>query len=75
MTAPLKTIDGAGDIAAAMSDIGRRAKAAARVLALASADRKDRALAGMAAAIRAGKSGILAANAEDLADGKTAGLT
>ena len=75
MTAPLKTIEGSGDIAATMRDIGRRAKAAARVLALASTAQKDRALAGMAAAIRAGKSEILAANAEDLADGKTAGLT
>src|SRR6476660_5319507 len=75
MTAPLKTIDGSGDIAATMSDIGRRAKAAARVLALAATAQKDRALAGMASAIRASKSEILAANAEDLADGKTAGLT
>src|SRR4051794_28854615 len=74
MTAPLKA-EGSGDIAATMSNIGRHAKAAARVLALASADQKNRALAGMAAAIRAGKSGILPANAEDLADGKTAGLT
>src|SRR4051795_11394031 len=75
MTAPLKTIETSGDIAATMSDIGRRAKAAARVLALAATAQKDRALAGMASAIRASKSEILAANAEDLADGKTAGLT
>jgi glutamate-5-semialdehyde dehydrogenase len=75
MTAPLKTIEGSGEIAATMSDIGRRAKAAARVLALAATAQKDRALAGMASAIRAGKSEILAANAEDLADGKTAGLS
>src|SRR5205814_9199962 len=75
MTAPLKTIEGSGEIAATMSDIGRRAKAAARVLALAATAQKDRALAGMASAIRASKSEILAANAEDLADGKTAGLT
>src|SRR5258706_226142 len=75
MTAPLKTIEGSGEIAATMSDIGRRAKAAARVLALAATAQKDRALAGMASAIRASKSEILAANTEDLADGKTAGLT
>src|SRR5204863_339648 len=75
MTAPLKTIEGSGEIAATMSDIGRRAKAAARVLALAATAQKDRALAGMASAIRASKSEMLAANAEDLADGKTAGLT
>jgi len=53
MTAPLKTIDGSSEIAATMSDIGRRAKAAARVLALAATAQKDRALAGMASAIRA----------------------
>jgi glutamate-5-semialdehyde dehydrogenase len=75
MTAPLKTIEGSSEIAATMSDIGRRAKAAARVLALAATAQKDRALAGMASAICASKSEILAANAEDLADGKTAGLT
>jgi glutamate-5-semialdehyde dehydrogenase len=78
MAAPLKTIEGAGDIAATLRDtmlaLGHRAKAAARVLALASTERKDRALAGMAAAVRAQKAAILAANAEDLADGKAAGL-
>src|SRR6478672_1499224 len=75
MTAPLKTIDGSSEIAATMSDIGRRAKAAARVLALAATAQKDRALAGMAAAILAAKSEILSANADDLADGKTSGLS
>jgi len=75
MTAPLKTIEGSGDIAATMRNIGQQAKAAARVLALASTAQKDRALAAMAAAIRSTKSEILAANADDLADGKTAGLT
>jgi glutamate-5-semialdehyde dehydrogenase len=75
MSAPLKTVEGSGGIAATMQDIGRRAKAAARVLALASTEQKNRALAGMAAAIRAGKKNILSANAEDLADGDKAGLT
>src|SRR6187431_1484832 len=75
MTAPLKTVEGSGDIAATMSEIGRSAKAAARVLALASTDQKNRALGGMAAAIRASRSDILAANADDLADGKAAGLS
>ena len=74
MTAPLNTIEGSGDIAATMQDIGRQAKAAARVLALTATAQKDSALAGMAAAIRAGKAVILAANAEDMADGKAAGL-
>ena len=53
MTAPLKTIEGTTDIAGLMHDIGRRAKAAARVLALAPTAQKDDALAAMAAAIRA----------------------
>ena len=53
MTAPLKTIEGSGDIAEAMHEIGRRARAAARVLALASKADKDKALASMAKSIRA----------------------
>jgi len=75
MTAPLKTIEGSGDIAATMREIGMRAKTAARVLALASTEQKNRALAGMAAAILNGKNEILAANAEDVADAKAAKLT
>jgi glutamate-5-semialdehyde dehydrogenase len=72
MTAPLKTIDGS-DVAALMREIGQRARAAARVLALAPTAKKDAALAAMAAAIRAQKGEILAANAEDLAAARTAG--
>jgi glutamate-5-semialdehyde dehydrogenase len=75
MTAPLKSIEGSSDIAAAMGEIGRRARAAARVLALASAEQKNRALQLMAAAIRARVTPILAANAEDVADARTAGVT
>jgi glutamate-5-semialdehyde dehydrogenase len=75
MAAPLKTLEGSADIAPTMQDIGRRAKLAGRVLALATAEQKNRALAGMAAAILAHKRDILIANAEDLADGKAAGLT
>jgi glutamate-5-semialdehyde dehydrogenase len=75
MTAPLKSIEGSGDIAAAMGEIGRRARAAARVLALASAEQKNRALQLMAAAIRAQVSPILAANTEDIAEARTAGIT
>ncbi|HEY6859136.1 MAG TPA: glutamate-5-semialdehyde dehydrogenase [Pseudolabrys sp.] len=75
MTAPLKSIEGSGDIAAAMSEIGRRARAAARVLALASAEQKNRALQLMAAAIRTQVSPILAANTEDVAEARTAGIT
>jgi len=75
MTAPLKSIEGTGDIAATMADIGRAARAAARVLALAPAAQKDRALDLMAAAVRAAKTKILAANADDLTDARAAGLT
>jgi glutamate-5-semialdehyde dehydrogenase len=62
------------DVAAAMAAIGRRAKAASRVVARASTEQKDRALTAMARAIREGRAGILAANAEDLAAAKAAGL-
>jgi glutamate-5-semialdehyde dehydrogenase len=75
MTAPLKSIDGSGDLAATMAGLGRRAKAAARVLALASTAQKDRALTAIAQTIRAAKADILAANAEDIADAKGAGAT
>jgi glutamate-5-semialdehyde dehydrogenase len=75
MTAPLKTIEGTGDIAGTMRDIGRRARAAAHVLALASADKKNQALSAMAKALRAQKAEILAANTEDLADARKANMT
>jgi glutamate-5-semialdehyde dehydrogenase len=79
MSAPLKSIDGTADKAVSMAKtmdaIGRNARAAARVLALASTAQKDRALDLMAAAIRAQKSRILAANAEDVRDAHAAGLS
>src|ERR1051325_5319527 len=74
MTAPLKSIEGTGDIAAMMAEIGRGARAAARVLALATADQKNRALSAMAAALRVQSARILASNAEDVAEGRAAGL-
>src|SRR5262249_2526351 len=73
MTAPLKTIEGAADVAEIMRDLGRRARAAVRTLSLAPASAKDAALAGMAAAIRAQRAAILAANAEDVAEAKQQG--
>jgi glutamate-5-semialdehyde dehydrogenase len=75
MTAPFKTIEGTPDIAGLMREIGRHAKAAARVLALAGAEQKDKALAAIAEAMRAGASDILTANAEDMAEAKAAGAT
>jgi glutamate-5-semialdehyde dehydrogenase len=75
MTAPLKTVESSSDTAALMHDIGRRAKHAARVLALAPAAQKDQALDGMAQSIRARQTAILAANADDIAEAKAAGAT
>ena len=75
MTAPLKSIEGTGDLAAAMAAIGRSARAAARVLALAPAAQKDRALAAMATAVRAHAARILAANAEDIDEARKGGAT
>jgi glutamate-5-semialdehyde dehydrogenase len=56
-----------------MADLGRRARAAARQVALASAEDKNAALHAMAACIRTQADGILAANAEDLADARAKG--
>ena len=75
MTAPLKTIEGTGDIAAVMRDIGARARRAVRALALSPAAQRDTALAAMAKAVRARETGILAANAEDVAEARASGAT
>ncbi|MBI1386136.1 MAG: glutamate-5-semialdehyde dehydrogenase [Rhizobiales bacterium] len=56
-----------------MRDIGGKARAAARALALAPADRKDAALRAMASAIEASAEGIIAANARDLTLAEAAG--
>jgi glutamate-5-semialdehyde dehydrogenase len=75
MTAPLKAIDGTDDLAALMRNIGRRAKAAARALAQAPAEQKDRALAAIAKAIRADADAIIAANAEDVTEARANEIT
>ena len=54
------------DIARIMDEIGTKARDAARVLAVATTQSKNTALAAAAAAIRAAKADILAANASDL---------
>jgi glutamate-5-semialdehyde dehydrogenase len=72
MSAPLKSIEGTG-IAAAMADIGRRAKGAARTLTLSPGARRNKALSAMARAMRDAETGILAANAEDVAEAKASG--
>jgi glutamate-5-semialdehyde dehydrogenase len=55
------------DVSALMHGIGRRARAASRVLALAAGDKKKAALFAAAQAIRDDAGKILTANAEDLA--------
>src|SRR5262249_22093450 len=73
MTAPLRTVEAAAETV--MPELGRQARAAARLLARAPAAQKDKALAAIAQAIRAHKSEILAANADDLTAAKAAGAT
>jgi len=68
----LKVIEG-GNVDALMADLGRRARVAARRVALASAEEKNAALRAMAVRIRADERAILAANAEDLADARDKG--
>lgn len=63
------------DTVALMADIGRRARAAARPLAIAAAERKHAALVGMAQAILRYEQDILDANAIDIRNGKEAGLS
>lgn len=62
------------DITDLMAEIGRRAKAAARPLALAGTEQKNRALAAMAEAILDHKVEILAANAIDLEAAETSAM-
>src|SRR3984957_19328539 len=75
MNAPLKAVGGSGDLDVTMREIGRAARRAARALALASTSQKNKALAGMAKAIRGSKAAILKANAEDGAEAKARGAT
>jgi glutamate-5-semialdehyde dehydrogenase len=75
MSAPLKAIDGNADLPALMTELATRARDAARVLALASPEQKNRALEAMQRAIRAHAPLILAANAEDVAEVRSAGAS
>ena len=75
MTAPLKALDSAQDLPSLMMDLAAGARRAARVLALASTEQKNEALAAMAMAVRAKAAEILAANAEDVAEAKASGAT
>ncbi|KNY14954.1 MULTISPECIES: glutamate-5-semialdehyde dehydrogenase [unclassified Shinella] len=57
-----------------MAEIGRNARTAARPLAIATAEAKNRALEAMAAEILGGRDAILAANAVDLANARESGV-
>jgi glutamate-5-semialdehyde dehydrogenase len=63
------------DTVALMADIGRRARAAARPLAVASTKAKNAALIAMADAILRNEQAILDANAIDMSNGEEAGLS
>ncbi|MFC5394978.1 glutamate-5-semialdehyde dehydrogenase [Bosea vestrisii] len=63
-----------GDIAALMHGLGQGARAAARRVGTASAEQRNRALAAMATSLRERAPAILAANRQDLADARAAGL-
>jgi glutamate-5-semialdehyde dehydrogenase len=63
------------DVASLMANVGRKARAAARPLSLATAERKHAALIGMAEAVRLNMQAILDANILDLANGEEAGLS
>ncbi len=75
MTTPLKAVDNDSDLAALMTRLAHDARAAAKVLALAPAEQKNRALKAMEAAIRANAASILKANAEDVAEACASGAT
>jgi glutamate-5-semialdehyde dehydrogenase len=66
MNAKLETVELKGDVQGLMKDMGRRARAAGRVLALTESARKTAALKAAATAIRENSSAILQANAEDI---------
>ena len=75
MTASLKAIDGTADLPLLMNDLAQSARAAARALAIAPTEQKNRALSAMERAIRDGEAAILAANAEDVAEVRANGAT
>lgn len=70
--APAPTAD--ATLEADLLAMGRRARAAARTLALARPETRTKAIAGMAAALRARSDRVLAANAADLDDARAKGM-
>ena len=75
MSAAVQILEPEAEVRAAMRAIGAKARAAARALANAPAERKDRALTAAARILRERSADILSANARDLADNAAKGLT
>src|SRR3954465_10912338 len=75
MNTALKAIDGNADLPTLMTGLAAGARAAARVLALASPEQKNAALEAIERAIRSHAAAILAANAEDVAEVRSSGAT
>ncbi|WP_460273547.1 glutamate-5-semialdehyde dehydrogenase [Celeribacter sp. ULVN23_4] len=63
------------DVKETMNELGKRAKAAARALATASSEAKEKALLAAADTLWANRAEIIAANEKDLAFGREKGLT
>lgn len=70
----LDTVSNQNSVAGMMLDIGRRARAAARPLAIASTEAKNQALRAMADAVMQAEAEILAANAIDLKNAADSGV-
>ena len=62
------------DVTAYMAGVGQQARAASRIIAKANTGVKNAALLAIAAAIDASRDALAAANAEDMANGRTNGL-
>ena len=63
------------DLKSQMEDLGRAARQAAAVLSHSAPETKNQALRAAAAVLRKNQDGLLAANAQDMADGRAKGLT
>lgn len=70
----LDTVSNQNSVEGMMLDIGRRARAAARPLAMASTEAKNRALLAMADAVMESEAEILAANTNDLKNAAESGV-
>src|SRR5271165_1587609 len=75
MSAAVQSLETDDDVRAEMRALGAEARTAARALANAPAEQKNRALTAGARVLRARAAEILAANARDLAAGTAKGLT